>query len=108
MEGWHRRVPQASPGRLSGPGITDSASAADAGSARGLKPVPLVRLAADGQLVAALSVRFEHRRCAFRHVGPVLAEGLQNVWLVGDEHEILVGGALAGELAHRAGAARVL
>src|SRR5262249_37436229 len=78
-------------------------------SMRGLNhPVPVVRGDSDDQFVTALAVRFEYRGLAFGHVGPVLAEGFGNVRLVSDNHEILVGGTLADNLAHRLRATLVL
>src|SRR6476620_6654320 len=60
---------------------------------------PLVRLDADHRLVAALPVRLEDGGLAFADIEPVLAEGIHDVRLVRDDHDIAAGGRRrSGEL----------
>src|SRR5262249_11380548 len=52
---------------------------------------PLVGLHARDQFISA-AAGLEHRRLTFAHVEPVLAEGIENIGLVGDDDDIGAGG----------------
>src|SRR6185295_17658599 len=63
---------------------------------------PRTRLDAGEEFVAALAVRLEYRCLALADVGPVAAERIHNVWLVRNDHDIVVGRrSLRDELAER-------
>src|SRR5262245_65204770 len=65
----------------------------------GGEPRPIRHLQAS-QGLAAAAVRLEDRRLAFLHLEPILAEGVENVRLVGDDHDVGSGGRNGtGELA---------
>src|SRR6266481_6991895 len=61
-------------------------------SIRGLsKSAPLARLDTDHQPVTAIAVRREHRCLAFADIEPVLAECIDDVRLVRNDHKVVVG-----------------
>src|SRR5262245_22757994 len=65
---------------------------------------PLVGLHAHDQFISA-AAGLEHRGLAFAHVEPVLAEGVENIGLVGDDDDIGAGGRhRRRELTQRLGA----
>jgi hydroxyacylglutathione hydrolase len=51
---------------------------------------PFIRPHARDQLVPA-AIRFEHRRLAFAHIEPILAEGVHDVRLVRDDDDVAAG-----------------
>jgi hypothetical protein len=53
---------------------------------------PIARLDVDNQLVTAMPVRLEHGCFAFTDIGPAIPEGVDDIRLVRDDHNIAVGG----------------